>query len=281
MVGFVMDATVRFSRNIIGGPMLRLLSSIRSAFRRAKTEAPATYWLLLTNLVVYLAITLRFDAESIFTAWGLTPVRLVDSPSITTLSTVFTSMFLHAGWLHIGANMLMLWVFGRLLERQINSRRFVALYFASGTFAALAQFMVSPMSGLPMVGASGALSGVLGAAVCLAPSTRLWVSTPITLFIPVPMRLAALGVIWMGLQVLGLLLMDPIGGGIAYAAHLGGFLAGYGIGSRGWRYSSHRSRKSRNQTGDVRVGSAPSAAFSTFFVTDSRGRTYTFHSPKG
>ena len=91
--------------------MLRSLPSIRSSLRRAKTEAPATYWLLLTNLVVYLAITLWFDAASIFIAWGLTPVRLIDSPSIETLSTVFTSMFLHAGWLHIGANMLMLWVF--------------------------------------------------------------------------------------------------------------------------------------------------------------------------
>ena len=132
-----------------------------------------------------------------------------------------------------------------------------------------------------MVGASGALSGLLGAAVLLAPKLKLWVITPFTFFVPIPMRLVTLGVLWVTLQIGGLILSDPFSGGIAYGAHLGGFLGGYILQRRTRFRRSQFVHEHTPHEPDVRFGPAPNTAFRTFFVTDSRGRTFVFHSPEG
>lgn len=141
--------------------------------------------------------------------------------------TIFTSMFMHGGWMHLLGNMLYLWIFGDNVEDAMGHGRFVAFYLLCGIAAALAQAVPEPQSQIPMVGASGAISGVLGAYLLLYPHARVLVVVPFG-FILHSMRLPA-GIVlamWFGLQLLSNL-MTPAGqGGVAFRAHIGGFVAG-------------------------------------------------------
>jgi membrane associated rhomboid family serine protease len=148
--------------------------------------------------------------------------------------TVLTSMFLHGGFLHLGGNMLYLWIFGDNVEDTLGHARFVLLYFGSGIGAALAQTVVNPHAGIPMVGASGAVSGILGAYLLLFPYAT--VLTLVTFgffwrFIHMP-ALVVLG-LWILLQFLSgyLSLGAPgvAGGGVAFFAHIGGFFVGMAL----------------------------------------------------
>ena len=145
--------------------------------------------------------------------------------------TIFTSMFMHAGWLHIGGNMLYLWVFGDNVEDAMGKARFLVFYLLTGVAAALAHVMVEPRSLIPSVGASGAIAGVLGAYLVLHPSAQVN-----TLFfflfrifiVPIPAIVVigfwAVMQLFSGLAAFGV----PNGqtGGVAYWAHIGGFVAG-------------------------------------------------------
>ena len=141
--------------------------------------------------------------------------------------TLFTSMFLHGGLLHIGGNMLFLWVFGNNIEDLLGHLRFIAFYLVCGLAAMLAQVIVNPASSVPMLGASGAIAGVLGAYALRYPGARVH-----TLILPLPivLRLPALFVLgyWFFLQWVGgqKALMSAQAGGVAFFAHIGGFVAG-------------------------------------------------------
>ena len=142
---------------------------------------------------------------------------------------VLTSMFLHGGWLHLLGNMWFLWIFGNNIEDSMGHVRFVFFYLACGVVAALAQVAVNPASAIPMVGASGAISGVMGGYLVLYPRVRVYAMVPIG-FIPVSIALPAWTMLlyWVGLQtVSGLFgLLSEERGGVAFWAHVGGFVAG-------------------------------------------------------
>tara|TARA_Y100001933_G_scaffold237733_3_gene260902 strand:+ start:12460 stop:13155 length:696 start_codon:yes stop_codon:yes gene_type:complete len=141
--------------------------------------------------------------------------------------TVLTSMFLHGGWMHLIGNMLFLWVFGDNVEDAMGHGRFAVFYVTCGIAAAFAQVLPDPHSVVPMIGASGAISGVLGAYLLLFPRARVLVLVPLGFFLYTvrwPAQLVLLG--WFGLQLLSNAFADSGSGGVAFGAHVGGFLAG-------------------------------------------------------
>ena len=141
--------------------------------------------------------------------------------------TVITSMFLHGGWLHLIGNMLYLWIFGNNVEDSMGHRRYIVFYLLCGALAALTQAVLASASHLPMIGASGAISGILGAYLLLHPKARILVAIPLGIFIPT-VRLPAVAVLgfWFILQLLSSLLANSQAGGVAWGAHVGGFIAG-------------------------------------------------------
>lgn len=163
--------------------------------------------------------------------FALVPAALAGGPAIE-WPTVFTSMFLHGNWLHIGSNMLYLWIFGNNIEDTLGKARFLLFYFACGAVAALAQVASAPASPIPMVGASGAVAGVMGGYILLFPHARILTLVPIFIFfttVEVPAFLI-IGY-WVLIQLANAYLLGDGGmlnggGGIAYFAHIGGFAAG-------------------------------------------------------
>ena len=145
--------------------------------------------------------------------------------------TILTSMFLHGGWLHLGFNMLTLWIFGNNVEDALGRVRFLLFYVLSGIVAATAQTLASAASGdvlVPMVGASGAIAGVLAAYLVLFPYARVLTAVIIVIFVRLlylPARFFILG--WFVLQVLSAVFGGSPGGGVAVFAHIGGFIAGF------------------------------------------------------
>ena len=141
--------------------------------------------------------------------------------------TVFTSMFLHGGWLHIGGNMLYLWIFGKGVESALGPVRYLALYLICGVIAALTQAFVDPTSEVPMIGASGAIAGVLGSYLILHPRSNvvvfIWIIIIVRL-LTVP-AVILLG-LWFLLQVVSAASAAPGEPGVAFWAHIGGFIAG-------------------------------------------------------
>ncbi|MCH9672984.1 MAG: rhomboid family intramembrane serine protease [Gammaproteobacteria bacterium] len=142
--------------------------------------------------------------------------------------TGITSMFLHGGWMHLIGNMLYLWIFGNNVEDAMGHVKYVVFYFVCGTIALLAHALPNAESTIPMVGASGAISGVLGAYLLLYPRARVLVLIPLG-FIMQTLRLQAVWVLafWFGLQIFSVWMAeDNTGGGVAWGAHIGGFVAG-------------------------------------------------------
>jgi membrane associated rhomboid family serine protease len=145
------------------------------------------------------------------------------------VQNVLTSMFLHGSWMHLLGNMWFLWLFGNNIEDAMTRFRFIVFYLLTGLGAALAQVIADPSSSVPMVGASGAISGVMGAYLVLFPRVRVFTLVPLGLYIT-SMELPAWAMLiyWVGLQVLGGVtsIVGEQTGGVAFWAHLGGFLAG-------------------------------------------------------
>jgi membrane associated rhomboid family serine protease len=143
-------------------------------------------------------------------------------------SHILTSMFLHGSWMHLLGNMWFLWIFGNNVEDAMGRLRFVVFYLLSGTAAAFTQVLLTPASGVPMVGASGAISGVMGAYIVLYPNVRVYMLVPLG-FILTSMAWPAWMMLgyWLLLQfVSGLTVIGQEGGGVAFWAHFGGFVAG-------------------------------------------------------
>ena len=152
----------------------------------------------------------------------LPPSMAVGVPAYGTL---LTSMFLHGGWMHLIGNMLYLWIFGDNVEDVMGHARFAVFYVTCGLLAALSHAVTDPASTVPMVGASGAISGVLGAYILLFPRAHVLVFMP-----GVGMMRVAAGVVlglWFVMQLLsGGMSIGGSGGGVAFFAHIGGFVAG-------------------------------------------------------
>ena len=144
--------------------------------------------------------------------------------------TLVTSMFMHGGWLHLIGNMLYLWIFGNNVEDAMGHGRFIVFYLLCGLAAAMAQALPDPGSTIPMVGASGAISGVLGAYLLLYPHARVLVLIPFGIFTQL-VRLPAVWVLgfWFLIQLLSGAASVGRHGGVAFGAHVGGFLAGVAL----------------------------------------------------
>jgi membrane associated rhomboid family serine protease len=142
------------------------------------------------------------------------------------IAPVFTSMFLHGGWLHFGGNMLFLWIFGDNVEDRFGHLGYLALYLAGGVAAALAQVAADPGSTVPTIGASGAIAAVMGAYLVLHPHARIH-SLVLLGFYVTTVEVPAL--IYLGIWFLMQVLSSGAGGGVAWWAHIGGFAFGVGI----------------------------------------------------
>ncbi len=199
-----------------------------------RTTPVVNYCLLALNVVVYYLqyeITSEGGEAWLVPGYGLVPSRLTqDLPGEA--FTIFTSMFMHGGLLHLGGNLLFLYIFGDNVEDSIGHFRYVAFYLLSGIGAGVAQVATNPASQLPMVGASGAIAGVLGAYMVLYPRAPITVLNPPPLgffmgfFIVVPAWFV-IGA-WFVVQLLsGVGTLGALEtGGVAFFAHVGGFLSG-------------------------------------------------------
>lgn len=198
---------------------------------RTRTFPFINLTLILANVLAFL-YELQLDPvalEQFIFTWGLIPDRFLGDPS-TTWNTIFSSMFLHGGWFHIINNMWVLFIFGDNVEAGMGRVRYLIFYLLSGVAAALLQTYILPSSTVPMIGASGAVAGVLGAYLILVPRARIASLVPI-LFIFTIVEIPAVFflVFWFVSQLYsGLFSIQGAGeSGIAWWAHIGGFVFGF------------------------------------------------------
>lgn len=188
---------------------------------------PVVTFVLIGLNVLFFLVELS-GGDQFITDWAFIPARFSQSPE-TNAVTIFSAMFMHGGWLHLFGNMLFLWIFGDNVEDRFGHLKFLIFYLLAGIAATFAQFAVSPGSGVPNVGASGAIAGVLGAYILMFPQSR--VNVLVGRQIVAMPAFVVLG-LWIALQLVSG--VGTIGytdesadvGGVAYMAHIGGFVAG-------------------------------------------------------
>ncbi len=189
-------------------------------------------------LVFFWQLTLNpYELREAIYAYGVIPKVLLEGANlpenivrVPPEMTIFTSMFMHGGWLHLIGNMLYLWIFGDNVEDSMGHLRFIIFYLVCGTVAVFAQALPDTQSAVPMIGASGAISGVLGAYLLLYPHARVVVLIPLgflsqVILLPAGIVLA----LWFGLQLLQSAFTPAGGAGVAFGAHIGGFIAGMAL----------------------------------------------------
>ena len=186
--------------------------------------------LIVANVLVFLyELQLGSSAAQEFMyTWGLVPARLVSAPG-GAWETIYTSMFLHGGWFHILSNMWVLFIFGDNVEARMGRMKYLIFYVLSGTAAGLLQTYILPTSQIPMVGASGAIAGVLGAYLVLFPRSRVASLVPIFfIFTIVEIPAFLFLIFWFFSQLYSGLfsIQGGAGSGIAWWAHIGGFVFG-------------------------------------------------------
>ena len=198
---------------------------------------PYVTYAILGSCVLAFLWQLSHDAQAeqlIVYTLGVIPAVLFGNASlppelvwVSPYTTMFTSMFLHGGWMHLIGNVLYLWVFGNNIEAAMGHVRFALFYLICGVVAVLAQSLPDTASQVPMIGASGAISGVLGAYMLLYPQARVLVLIPVFFFI-YTVRVPALVVlgVWFLMQLFSSLMSSGQEGGVAFGAHIGGFIAG-------------------------------------------------------
>lgn len=191
-----------------------------------KTKPIVTYILIAINIIFFL-LELG-GGEEFIKRWAFIPDRFKANP-IGDFPTLFTAMFMHGGWMHLAGNMLYLWIFGDNVEDRLGKAKYLLLYLTSGIAAALLQFVFFSSSNVPNVGASGAIAGVLGSYILFFPGQKVKVLVGQSI-----VAMPALVVIgfWILLQVIsgaGSLYSTENAGGVAYMAHVGGFIAGFAI----------------------------------------------------
>jgi membrane associated rhomboid family serine protease len=189
-----------------------------------RTTPVVTYALIALNLLFFF-VELS-GGDPFIQQWSVVPRRLLANPGAD-FPTIFTSMFMHAGWLHLGGNMLYLWIFGDNVEDSFGHVKFLVFYLLCGIAATAAQLAFSAGSNVPNLGASGAIAGVLGAYILLFPRGQVKVLMGRGV-IPMP-ALVVIG-LWIVLQFvsgIGSISNTAETGGVAYMAHIGGFVAGF------------------------------------------------------
>lgn len=188
-----------------------------------------TYALMVVNVVVFLGYVGLFSdpraLAAFFDNWALIPAHVSQGQDLITL---FTTMFMHGGFMHLAGNMLFLWIFGDNLEDEMGHAGYLLFYLASGLAAALTHVLAAPWSPVPTVGASGAIAGVMGGYLLLYPKARIDILFIFFFFfrifaVPAWVMLG----IWFGLQLVSGTGADANMGGVAYWAHAGGFVAGF------------------------------------------------------
>ena len=190
----------------------------------ARRTVPVVTYALIALNVLFFFVEMS-GGEAFIERWAFVPRRFLANPA-GDFPTLFTSMFMHAGWLHLGGNMLYLWIFGDNVEDRFGHVKFIIFYVLCGLAATFAQLMFSVGSNVPNLGASGAIAGVLGAYILLFPRGQVRVLQG-SQVIPVP-ALIVIGM-WIVLQFFsGIGSIASAGqGGVAYMAHIGGFVAGF------------------------------------------------------
>tara|TARA_X000000368_G_scaffold415941_1_gene408763 strand:+ start:1011 stop:1697 length:687 start_codon:yes stop_codon:yes gene_type:complete len=189
-----------------------------------------TYFIIGLCVVVFLIqiSSQSYRTGQLFYSYGLIPSVLMghnqlplDLYAIPPVATIFSSMFMHGGFMHIIGNMLYMWIFADNIEDDLGSKKFIIFYLLSGIGAAMTQVLINTESQIPMVGASGAIGGVLGAYLINHPKARVLVLIPFGFFSQL-IKIKAIYVLgfWFILQFISQ------GGGVAYAAHVGGFISG-------------------------------------------------------
>jgi membrane associated rhomboid family serine protease len=188
-----------------------------------RTVPYVTYGLIAANILIF--VVELFSGDAFIEKWAFIPVRFLANPFAASL-TLFTSMFMHAGWAHLLGNMLYLWIFGDNVEDQFGHVKFLIFYLICGLAATFGQLIFNTGSTIPNLGASGAIAGVLGAYIVLFPQGKINVMQG-QRAIQIP-ALIVIG-LWFVLQFfsgIGSLSTTADTGGVAYMAHIGGFLAG-------------------------------------------------------
>ena len=196
-----------------------------------------TLMLIAVNVAVFLhqvSLGSGRDEQAFLASFALVPSQVTaaltgSGPILDGLLPVLTSMFLHGGWMHLIGNVWFLWIFGDNVEDELGHAFFLLFYIACGVFATFAQFLSEPMSQIPMVGASGAIAGVMGAYLIRFPRARVTILVPIVIFLTT-FRVPAFLMLtyWLAIQFFGVW-NEGGPGGIAWWAHVGGFVAGVGL----------------------------------------------------
>ena len=198
-------------------------------------QVPIINYLLITiNVIIFVFEWLAgatTDNAALLSQLAFTPATFLAAPSnLGNIATIFTSMFMHAGWMHLGGNMLYLWIFGDNVEDRMGHIPYLLFYLAGGVIAALTHTFINPASTLPTVGASGAIAAVLGAYLIFYPHSRVQTFIPIGFFmtlraLPAYVLLAFWFILQLFNGVLSLGMTQDVGG-TAFWAHIGGFVVG-------------------------------------------------------
>lgn len=190
-----------------------------------RTVPFVTYALVAINVAVFF-LELNYG-DTFIREWAFIPARFTADPAAN-MATVFSAMFMHGGWLHLGGNMLYLWIFGDNVEDHFGHLKYLLFYLAAGIAATFAQYAFLPESNVPNVGASGAIAGVLGAYILMFPHRR--VNVLLGRAVVAMPAIVVLG-FWIVLQLVSgvgsIATTDADMGGVAYMAHIGGFAAGF------------------------------------------------------
>ena len=190
---------------------------------------PLNRFAVVTTLIIVLNIRVFFQeltyGDPFVSAWSAVPIRIIHGRA---LITIVTSMFMHAGWMHIIGNMIYLWAFGREIENAMGPVRFAVFYLTGGIVAMSAQILGDPFSRIPSLGASGAIAAVMGAFLITFPRDRIRTFVFFFIFFRITLIPAALLIgFWFLIQVFNVGAVAQVRtGGVAYLAHIGGFLFG-------------------------------------------------------
>lgn len=203
---------------------------IRDGIPTRKTPV-VNYLLIAVNVLVFLWMFLMPEStfETMVNKYAMVPAHFADGVTLADIMTIFTSMFMHAGWAHIAGNMLYLWIFGDNVEDRMGHGRYLVFYLVGGVVASLTHLATNWGSDLQTVGASGAIAAVLGAYLVLFPASRIATFIPLGFFSRLTVVPAAIVLgLWFVMQLFdGVLALGGADvGGVAFWAHVGGFVAG-------------------------------------------------------
>lgn len=185
-----------------------------------------TFALMAANILIFLSYGMAeiSTVNAVYYEWAMIPARISFGEGYYTF---VTSMFLHGGWMHLAGNMLFLWIFGDNIEDEMGHIPYLIFYLATGVLAGLVQYLTATQSGVPTVGASGAIAGVMGGYLLLYPKAKIDILLILIVFFrifPIPAWIMLM--VWFAMQFFGGWGADPDTGGVAYWAHAGGFVAG-------------------------------------------------------